>query len=131
MRPDVQSEDFSVAPAANPGDLPARSFLHTVAQDLLFRFGDELKDIAIIFNNKRPVLFLKKHLGELAGKSFWSPSFFTVGEFFAESSALRVADPYTQFWKTLRLDNTSSRILTRSNTSFLNNFGLLFQRKSS
>ncbi len=75
-----------------------KSFLHTVAADLLTRFGDDLKDVAIVFNNKRPVLFLKKHLGELAGKSSWSPAFFTVGEFFAKSSQLKVADQFTQFF---------------------------------
>lgn len=74
------------------------SFLQEVASDLLSRFGESLKDVAIVFNNKRPVLFLKKHLGELSGKPTWSPSFFTIGEFFAKSSELQVAEPITQFF---------------------------------
>lgn len=73
-------------------------FLHQVATDLIARFGDELKAVAIIFNNKRPVSFLKKHLGEILGHSFWSPSFFTVGEFFQLSSETLVADPLKQFF---------------------------------
>ncbi|WP_207535833.1 PD-(D/E)XK nuclease family protein [Desertivirga arenae] len=75
-----------------------KSFLQEVAADLLARFNDDLQDVAIVFNNKRPGLFLKKHLGELAGKSLWSPAFFTVGEFFAKSSNLVVADQFTQFF---------------------------------
>ncbi|HEY1023550.1 MAG TPA: PD-(D/E)XK nuclease family protein [Sphingobacteriaceae bacterium] len=75
-----------------------RSFLHEVATDLTARFGDGLKDVAIVFNNKRPVLFLKKHLGETAGRSSWSPAFFTVGEFFARSSDKLVADQIRQFF---------------------------------
>ncbi len=74
------------------------SFLKSVATDLISRFGDELKDVAIIFNNKRPVLFLKKHLGEIRGKSAWSPAFFAVQEFFAKSSNNLIADPIRQFF---------------------------------
>jgi ATP-dependent helicase/nuclease subunit B len=75
-----------------------RSFLKEVATDLHQRFGDDLKDVVIVFNNKRPILFLKKHLGELAGKAFWSPSFFTIGQFVSESSNQLVADPIQQFF---------------------------------
>lgn len=75
-----------------------RSFLKEVAADLLSRFGEELKDVAIIFNNKRPELFLKKHLGQLTGKASWSPAFFTIGQFVALSSDLLGADHVRQFF---------------------------------
>lgn len=75
-----------------------KSFLKEVAADLHERFGSDLKDVAIVFNNKRPILFLKKHLGELSGKAFWSPSFFTIGQFISESSKQLVADPIQQFF---------------------------------
>ena len=74
------------------------SFLKEVAADLISRFGDDLKDVAIVFNNKRPVIFLKKHLGELSGKASWSPAFFAVQEFFAKSSNRQVADQIRQFF---------------------------------
>ncbi|MBE7178100.1 MAG: PD-(D/E)XK nuclease family protein [Mucilaginibacter polytrichastri] len=74
------------------------TFLRSVAADLIHRFGDDLHKTAIIFNNKRPVSFLKKHLGELSGKAAWSPSFFTVSEFFADSSAFTIAEPIRQFF---------------------------------
>lgn len=75
-----------------------KSFLNQVAADLINRFGEDLKDVAIIFNNKRPVSFLKKHLGELSGHSSWSPAFFTIQEFIQESTALLVADLLKQFF---------------------------------
>ncbi|MGV8879857.1 MAG: PD-(D/E)XK nuclease family protein [Sphingobacteriaceae bacterium] len=75
-----------------------KSFLREVAIDLIARFGSELNEVAIIFNNKRPVSFLKKHLGELQGKSSWSPSFFTMPEFLQEGSNLQTADPLKQFF---------------------------------
>lgn len=75
-----------------------RSFLKDVAADLHQRFGADLKDVAIVFNNKRPILFLKKHLGQLSGKAFWSPSFFTIGQFVSQSSDQLVADQIQQFF---------------------------------
>lgn len=64
------------------------SFLYTVAEDLIQRFGEDLKDVAIIFNNKRPIVFLKKHLAEISNKPIFSPAFFTVQNFFAKSTPL-------------------------------------------
>lgn len=75
-----------------------KSFLQEVAEDLVARFGDGLKDTAIIFNNKRPVAYLQQYLANAIGKPFWSPSFFTIQEFFELSSPLPVADIYTQFF---------------------------------
>ena len=74
------------------------SFLKEVATDLISQFGPNLKDVAIVFNNKRPVTFLKKHLGQLLGKAFWSPSFFTITEFFRSSTDLILADSIKQFF---------------------------------
>lgn len=73
-------------------------FLQQVAQDLLKRFGDDLKDVAVVLTNKRPIVFLQKHLADLAGKPLWSPSFFTIQEFLRQSSAFPEASPLTQFF---------------------------------
>ncbi|WP_299291146.1 PD-(D/E)XK nuclease family protein [uncultured Mucilaginibacter sp.] len=73
-------------------------FLREVAADLIARLGEDLKQAAIIFNNKRPEAFLKKHLGELQGNASFSPAFFTVSSFFAASTSLVVADPLKQFF---------------------------------
>ena len=53
-------------------------FLHRLAADLLDRFGNDLQHVAIVFNNKRPQLFLKKYLAEISLKPIWSPYFFTI-----------------------------------------------------
>lgn len=75
-----------------------KSFLQEVAEDLYARLGEDLKDTAIIFNNKRPVAYMQEHLAKVVGKPFWSPSFYTIQEFFALSSDKQVADQYTQFF---------------------------------
>ena len=74
------------------------SFLKEVADDLVTKFGTNLQDCAIVFNNKRPAAYLQKHLAEIYQKPFWSPNFYTVQEFFAEATNLRIADHYTQFF---------------------------------
>jgi hypothetical protein len=73
-------------------------FLKEVAEDLFTKFGQSLQDCAIVFNNKRPAAYLQKHLADIYQKPFWSPSFFTVQEFFATATNLRIADHYTQFF---------------------------------
>lgn len=73
-------------------------FLKEVAEDLIAKFGQNLQDCAIVFNNKRPAAYLQKHLATIIQKPFWSPSFFTVQEFFAEATTLKIADHYTQFF---------------------------------
>lgn len=75
-----------------------KAFLREVAEDLNERLGKDLHHSAIIFNNKRPVAYLQHHLATVIGKPFWSPSFFTIQEFFALSSDLKVADSFTQFF---------------------------------
>ncbi|WP_353185533.1 PD-(D/E)XK nuclease family protein [Parapedobacter lycopersici] len=73
-------------------------FLKQVAEDLLHRFGDDLKDIAVVLPNKRPAVFLRKYLAGLHGRPLWSPQFFTVQEFFAQSTTASQASPLTQFF---------------------------------
>lgn len=82
-----------------------KPFLKEVAEDLVTQLGDNLQRAAIIFNNKRPVAYLH-HLAKIISKPFWSPSFFTIQEFFALSSELKVADAFTQFLLYIR--NTMS-----------------------
>lgn len=80
------------------GEFNLKPFLREVAEDLVGKLGNDLQHAAIIFNNKRPVAYLQDHLARIINKPFWSPSFFTIQEFFALSSELKVADVFTQFF---------------------------------
>lgn len=73
-------------------------FLLDVAENLVAKFGSNLLDCAIIFNNKRPAAYLQKHLANLIKKPFWSPAFYTVQEFFATATTAKIADPHLQFF---------------------------------
>lgn len=82
-----------------------KPFLQEVAVDLVAQFGDRLQHCAIIFNNKRPAAYLQKHLANIIKKPFFSPSFFTVQEFFAKSTSYRIADFYIQFFTLHKIYN--------------------------
>lgn len=84
-------------------------FLRQVAADLLARFGDDLKDVAVVLTNKRPIVFLRKYLADLSGKPLWSPSFFTIQEFIRQSATLPEASSLAQFFILHRLHNTLLR----------------------
>lgn len=82
-----------------------KPFLKSVAQDIQQRFGDDLSDIAIVFNNKRPITYLKKHLAEVYGRAMWSPHFFTIQEFLGQSSQAEPVSQLTQFFYLFELHN--------------------------
>ncbi len=76
----------------------SEKFLYRVAEDILKRFGGDLQSIAIVFNNKRPQLFLKNYLAEISGKPLWSPHFYTIQQFFSGFTPLVCASQLKQFF---------------------------------
>ncbi|MGO1671529.1 MAG: PD-(D/E)XK nuclease family protein [Sphingobacterium sp.] len=82
-----------------------KPFLQLVAEDIKSRFGNEIAEIAVVFNNKRPMTYLKKHLVDTYGQAIWSPQFYTVQNFFALSSDKIIASPLTQFFYLYQLNN--------------------------
>lgn len=81
------------------------AFLKLVAADIQKRFGNDLSEIAIVFNNKRPITYLKKHLSEVYGQAIWSPQFFTIQEFFRLSTDDTEASPLAQFFHLFNIHN--------------------------
>lgn len=82
-----------------------KPFLKLVAEDLFQKFGSNLENIAIVFNNKRPITYFKKHLADIYQQAIWSPQFFTVQEFFKQSSSTTDASPLSQFFILFTLHN--------------------------
>lgn len=85
--------------------LKNKPFLRLVAEDIHSRFSEDLADVAIIFNNKRPITYLKKHLSEVYGKAIWSPQFFTIQEFFKQATQASEVSQLTQFFYLFELHN--------------------------
>lgn len=82
-----------------------KPFLKEVAEDLVKRFGLDIQHCAIVFNNKRPAVYLQKYLAETIQKPFFSPSIFTIQEFFSEAVNEKPADFYMQFFTLLHIYN--------------------------
>ncbi|WP_285010015.1 PD-(D/E)XK nuclease family protein [Pedobacter faecalis] len=82
-----------------------KPFLQEVAEDLTARFPNQLQHCAIIFNNKRPAVYMQKYMADIIRKPFFSPAFFTIQEFFARSTQLKTADFYMQFFTLHRIYN--------------------------
>lgn len=81
------------------------AFLALVAEDIKQRFGKNLSEIAIVFNNKRPITYLKKHLADTYGHAIWSPQFYTIQEFFSLASNAEQVSQLTQFFYLYELHN--------------------------
>lgn len=80
-------------------------FLKEVAEDLIEKFGANLQHCAIVFNNKRPAAYMQKYLANIIKKPFFSPSFYTIQEFFATATKYKIADFYLQFFTLHKIYN--------------------------
>jgi hypothetical protein len=68
-------------------------FLKTLAEALFRDYGENIRDVCIVFPNRRAGLFFKKYLSASAQKTIWSPQIFTISEFMQHLSPLQPADP--------------------------------------
>lgn len=80
-------------------------FLQDVAANLIAKFGDQLHQCTIVFNNKRPAAYLQKYLANIVKKPFFSPNFYTIQEFFAQATDYKIADFYLQFFTIHKIYN--------------------------
>jgi len=68
-------------------------FLEKVTDHLTSRWGSDLGDICIVLPNRRAGLFLRKYLAIKISRTIWSPQIFSVEDFVASISGLRLLDP--------------------------------------
>lgn len=73
-----------------------KSFLESVANDIISKYGTDLSRTAVVFPNKRASLFLNTYLAERGGRPLWSPAYITISDLFRKHSPLTVADPIKQ-----------------------------------
>lgn len=67
-----------------------QSFLHTVAEIIHKRHSDNLEQVTIILNNRRPIRFLKNELAKLYGDSFFLPQIIIVDDLISNLSNLKI-----------------------------------------
>lgn len=67
-------------------------FLYNVIADIYKRKGEDMKNVTIIFPNKRAGLFANQYLSDIAQKPVWAPQYTTITEFFSSLSDKKVPD---------------------------------------
>ena len=70
-----------------------KSFLETVAEHIIEKFGNNLAHTAVIFPNKRARLFFNDYLARKVDGPMWSPAYLTISELFRSHTKLVIADP--------------------------------------
>ena len=76
-----------------------KTFLNSVAQSLLQRYGNDMSHLIVVFPNKRASLFLNQELSQVAHAPLLAPQYKTINDLFqdlaltAEGKPLLVADP--------------------------------------
>ena len=68
-------------------------FLKNLASSLFEEYGSDIKDVCLVFPNRRAGLFFRKYLSEAAGKTIWSPVTMTINDLMVEFSDMVPADP--------------------------------------
>lgn len=58
------------------------TFIQLTAQDIIRRFGTNLRDITVVFPNKRAGLFMNQQLAAAADRPVWAPRYSTISELF-------------------------------------------------
>lgn len=62
------------------------SFIRLIAQDLIAHYGTNLRDMTIVFPNKRAGLFMNQQLAAVADRPVWAPRYRTISELFDDLS---------------------------------------------
>lgn len=68
------------------------SFLQLLAEDLIRKYQYNLKDLTVLFPNKRAGLFLAEALSKRIGQPIWMPAILTLPEFIERQTGLKTAD---------------------------------------
>lgn len=70
-----------------------KTFLDSVAADMLHKYGADLSRTAVVFPNKRASLFLNASLVAQSRQPVWAPTYITISDLFRAHSPLSVGDP--------------------------------------
>ncbi|MBN1598018.1 MAG: PD-(D/E)XK nuclease family protein [Bacteroidales bacterium] len=93
-----------------------KTFLGDVAKYLFDRAGGDLRNVTVVFPNRRARLFFNNYVSDIIDKPVWSPQFYTISEFIGNLSDLQLADPLTLIFKLFEV----YKVVTGSNETFDN-----------
>ncbi|MBR2380363.1 MAG: PD-(D/E)XK nuclease family protein, partial [Paraprevotella sp.] len=68
------------------------TFIQIVANDIIKKFGTNLRDITVVFPNKRAGLFMNQQLSAISDRPVWAPKYQTISELFTSLSKYTLCD---------------------------------------
>ncbi len=71
------------------------TFIKVVARDIIKRFGTDLRDVTIVFPNKRAGIFMNQQLAACSDRPVWAPNYRTISELFHSLSEYTLCDDIT------------------------------------
>lgn len=69
-----------------------KTFLQLVAHDIYSKLGNDLSKVAIVFPNKRAMLFFNEYLAFESDQPIWSPSSHSISELLQSLSDIQIGD---------------------------------------
>ena len=76
-----------------------KSFLNIMAADMLAHFGDDMRDVTVVFPGKRAGMFLSRELALMSDRPVWAPHYCTAGDLFQSLTPIKPADSLECVWR--------------------------------
>lgn len=71
------------------------TFIQQLVQEILKHHKDHLEDLCVVFPTRRAGLFFQKELSQSLNKPAWSPTIFSIQDFFMKMSGMNIPDSLT------------------------------------
>jgi len=68
------------------------TFLYETTLDIYNRHIQNMDEVEIVVPGKRAAIYIRKYLGQIAGKVNWSPSIVSISEWLSRYTQYTVAD---------------------------------------
>ncbi len=100
--------------------MPSETFLEKVAKYILEKTDGNPENSLVVFPNKRPIVFLKKHLLNFADKTVWLPDMMSIDDFMSKVSKTEYEDPLKIYFKLYDIHKSIAGDKARTADEFLN-----------
>lgn len=96
-----------------------KGFLENIAAKYFNEYGENIKDVAFVFPNKRSAVYFRNNLTSLSSSPLWSPAIFSINDLIRECSGLEIPESYELIFE---LYNVYREVLPKKNISMENFF---------
>ncbi len=96
------------------------TFLEKTAKFILEKTEGNPVNSIVVFPNKRPIVFLKKLLTDIAGKTIWLPDMMSIDDFMSKISQTEYEDPLKIYFKLYDIHKNIAGEKAKSPDDFLN-----------